>query len=81
LNKGDKADFLDSTEQKMNKIFSENKYALSELENMLISKKGKEWFELNYEKKIGCKNNSACFNSIFDDYDLYFFSSACRRVE
>lgn len=50
LYKGDCAEFFDSTERMMNKLFSENKYAISGIERMLVSKKGIEWFDTHYEK-------------------------------
>ena len=50
LHKGDNAEFRDSTERKMNKLFSENKHVISGIEQMLVSKKGREWFDTYYEK-------------------------------
>ena len=51
LNKGDNVDFLDSTERKMNQLFSENNNNLSALEHTLTLKMGKERFDTHYEKK------------------------------
>ena len=50
MHNGDNAEFWDTTERKINKLFFENKYAISEIEQMLISKKGREWFDTHYEK-------------------------------
>ncbi len=47
--KGEKVEFLDSTETKMNRLFAKNKYNMSALEERLSTKMGPDKFKFHYE--------------------------------
>ena len=49
--KGENVEFLDSTETKMNRLFSKNKYNISSLEERLSTKMGADKFKLHYESR------------------------------